>query len=1330
MSLHDAVKKGDLDGLKTLVAAGEDVNARDNSIGRMPLHYAALSNNVAIAEFLLRHGAVVDARSSKNKLTPLHFAAEKDNNEVAILLVKQFNAPVNAPDKNGRTPLHCAALMDSTEVASFLLEEGATLDAADQDGRTPLHLAAKSDQTTVAEILLDRGASVDAVSRLGRTALHLAASSSGPAFVKLLLRRGANPGRLDKEGNSPLRCLVVRAFGNDRVLEDELKTTYLLVSAGATWSRDDERLVRQVAKEMQRERLVSGLLAAIHGWIKQRASGVKSLARLPLDVYKRGGGDVRFYFQSISGIKDEMAAPGSTEVHATEYRKKLCVVGPNKWGKSSFIKTLTTKEASLETEDVRTIGIDIHRWAFDAPRSRELRRFEVSVWDFVGQDEFQSTHNVFFTKGTMYVLCIDLKAYADALEIAKVEDAGARSSQMDAFVEKNIFRWIRRICACEIESEFVLLGTKSDLIGHDMTLIAKIEMDVTERLHRKAKQAEQEVNRAIVALKKDVHNDLDQQDEGAAGNQQRIRMMETLQKKPRFLSDRLMITSSTDLTGLKQVSRTLQQYITESKSSFLMPKTYACVDHVLRDLRLAVSVGSMSSRVSAAFKSIDELTKAISSHVRLSTDEITATLHVLHDLGDILWFDDAEDELADVVFLSPEIVVDFIRQVVNQTRQEDSVLTQRGRLRHEQLAQLDLWSDIYDDRLMLQLKQLLCQFQLVYPAGSGVIKWNSDLIVPMYWKQHSPASSNLSSSDDSFPARVCWEYDFHQQLPDVIFDKLGVQSYSAHYSSDRIFMRDSFETREEGKHLARVVKKQRDTTLDYEDWTILAIEVKATSYDEAWKQLIWYSINLEKLLEAFPGLWVTRYTVPSYTMKCQVEDLLAERAGQRGMGAIDVSRLPARMEWYTKKVWKLEDNGVSRLTVQDDSGSSDQSETDIEARFRTLLENQFQDVYAHIDLSTDKLLKQLAEIGNRRDYPALWTLELQQEKKLLGLTSTYILKLRSHLSGRCFHPPITITAANSFFGKYGVQIKLGLSLFSNMPLGDFANKIIDCITPELDKAVAVHSLVEDFDLDCVGGVDMARDRSLSPDGTIVLLRDLLTLYDESFDPLKMSTISGLECAVIKSTGEHIWAHRTEIQGRIDIVFRHDYVNSGSSVSVILEEPMMEPLPFQPEPEPEVVPVHSVSHGSPSVSKQWTAQSVVVRLMGVQNLPNIRLIGKQSPYCKWRLINMRGENVASGRTAPHSGGGSNPKWSEQTFMVELPHGGLEALQKCTLVARVKAERGWGFSEEISSGSYVLRDLNTSALEAGAWQAHEVALLHKHGELGGMLTFQIRIDAATV
>ena len=54
--LHKAIKTGDIEQVKQLIAKGADVNATDNK-GETPLHFAAVFGHTAIAELLIIKGA-------------------------------------------------------------------------------------------------------------------------------------------------------------------------------------------------------------------------------------------------------------------------------------------------------------------------------------------------------------------------------------------------------------------------------------------------------------------------------------------------------------------------------------------------------------------------------------------------------------------------------------------------------------------------------------------------------------------------------------------------------------------------------------------------------------------------------------------------------------------------------------------------------------------------------------------------------------------------------------------------------------------------------------------------------------------------------------------------------------------------------------------------------------------------------------------------------------------------------------------------------------------------------------------------------------------------
>lgn len=58
-------------------------------------------------------------------------------------------------------------------------------------------------------------------------------------------------------------------------------------------------------------------------------------------------------------------------------------------------------------------------------------------------------------------------------------------------------------------------------------------------------------------------------------------------------------------------------------------------------------------------------------------------------------------------------------------------------------------------------------------------------------------------------------------------------------------------------------------------------------------------------------------------------------------------------------------------------------------------------------------------------YPSLWTLEYQRDGP--RFMSKFVLKIRSYVSGKCFHDPIEITVPNQLLVDCGVIIKVRLS---------------------------------------------------------------------------------------------------------------------------------------------------------------------------------------------------------------------------------------------------------------------------------------------------------------
>jgi ankyrin repeat protein len=145
--LARAAQQGDAASVESLVARGEDVNARDAE-GHTPLSYAARADDAKVINALLDAGADPNARDCNGfGWTPLINALHKYNDAAARRLVER-GADVNARAgdcaatkiENGVTPLMFAAKFDNPEMVKFLLEHGADA-RAKHDGFTVLSYA-------------------------------------------------------------------------------------------------------------------------------------------------------------------------------------------------------------------------------------------------------------------------------------------------------------------------------------------------------------------------------------------------------------------------------------------------------------------------------------------------------------------------------------------------------------------------------------------------------------------------------------------------------------------------------------------------------------------------------------------------------------------------------------------------------------------------------------------------------------------------------------------------------------------------------------------------------------------------------------------------------------------------------------------------------------------------------------------------------------------------------------------------------------------------------------------------------------------------------------
>ena len=86
VDIHYAARAGHIEAVKQYLAAGEDVNMRDDN-GITPLHWAAYQGTKEVVELLIGGGADVNAKKN-DSTTPIDWAIRTKRTEIDNLLRK------------------------------------------------------------------------------------------------------------------------------------------------------------------------------------------------------------------------------------------------------------------------------------------------------------------------------------------------------------------------------------------------------------------------------------------------------------------------------------------------------------------------------------------------------------------------------------------------------------------------------------------------------------------------------------------------------------------------------------------------------------------------------------------------------------------------------------------------------------------------------------------------------------------------------------------------------------------------------------------------------------------------------------------------------------------------------------------------------------------------------------------------------------------------------------------------------------------------------------------------------------------------------------------
>jgi uncharacterized protein len=237
IGLIAAIRSGDLDALQRLLDEHPGLATSrlgGQGGGRTPLHVVTdwpgfFPNGPEAAQLLIRAGADVDSRGDDEEHgeTPLHWAASSDDAAVAAVLI-DAGANLEMPNGSIGTPLANAVGYACWNVARLLVASGATVDAlweaaalgllerleellADDSIATPENIsqafwhACGGGQRRAAERLLDLGADLNGVPDYAeRTPLDVAGGggTQDSNVVEWLKKLGARSADSDTTGGS------------------------------------------------------------------------------------------------------------------------------------------------------------------------------------------------------------------------------------------------------------------------------------------------------------------------------------------------------------------------------------------------------------------------------------------------------------------------------------------------------------------------------------------------------------------------------------------------------------------------------------------------------------------------------------------------------------------------------------------------------------------------------------------------------------------------------------------------------------------------------------------------------------------------------------------------------------------------------------------------------------------------------------------------------------------------------------------------------------------------------------------------------------------------
>lgn len=127
-------------------------------------------------------------------------------------------------------------------------------------------------------------------------------------------------------------------------------------------------------------------MGRLQNLIKLVTDGLKDLSDPPRNMQRDARDCVRYLNSKLRSAR-------------RFYRMKLMLVGKQNRGKTTLVARLQGLDVGINQS---TVGVDVSEWHYAGGLGR--RKYQFSIWDFGGQEEYYATHQCFLSERSMYLL--------------------------------------------------------------------------------------------------------------------------------------------------------------------------------------------------------------------------------------------------------------------------------------------------------------------------------------------------------------------------------------------------------------------------------------------------------------------------------------------------------------------------------------------------------------------------------------------------------------------------------------------------------------------------------------------------------------------------------------------------------------------------------------------------------------------------------------------------------------------------------------------------------------------------------------------------------------